>query len=321
MNFFTKLKKRLQWARTPDQEKQQLLEKAVTLLHFDPDALELFRMAQADGVEIKFSSGLTGSRTAARHVLNFNKKKQYIEICPYTGSGRLKTPVMIASDLVHELRHYWQYKQLGVTPQNGNHINRNPRLSFVFNRVAEADAYAFQDKFIKTMNETSDVFSEFLKEIPAPTPLQAHQINYEANKKFQKLRANDAQYLRERFVEMLKKGVLSQSYDPQEARYLHLRHTSSLAEKTDFDAVKHIPELTLADIKKVLKAGVVKNAPGYLGDMSDDQFEDLVLGNAHRGALEAVNLMEKFSRAVAGNDNKTAKELRRQVKEKIHKLK
>ena len=321
MNFFAKLKKRLQWARTPDQEKQRLMESAITLLHFDPDAQELFRMAKEDGVDIKFSSRLTGSRTAARHVLNFGTKKQYIEICPYTASGRLKRPEMIASDLAHELRHYWQYKQLGVTPKNANHIDRNPRLSFVFNRVAEADAYAFQDKVMRTLKETSDAFAVFMKEFPSPTPGQAYLINREANKKLQKLCANNPQFLRERFVDMLKKGVLSESYDPQEARYLHLRHTSSLAKKTDFDAVKHIPELTLADIKKVLKSGVAKNAPGYLEDMSDNQFEALVLGCAHREALEAVNLMEKFKIAVAANDNKTAKSLRRQVEKKIYKLK
>jgi hypothetical protein len=320
MNFFTKLKKRWQWARTPDQEKQQLMEKTITLLHFDPDAQELLGMARADGVEIGFSSRLTGSRTAARHVLNFGTKKQYIEICPYTALGRMKGPEAIASDLAHELRHYWQYKQLGVTPQNASHINRSPRLSFVFNRVAEADAYAFQDKVMRTLKETSDAFAVFMKDFPSPTPGQAYLINREANKKLQKLRANDTQFLRERFVDMLKKETLSASYDPQEAHYLHLRHTSSIAKKTDFDAVKHIPELTLADIKKVLKSGVTTNAPGYINDMSDNQFEALVLGCAHREALEAVNLMEKFKAAVAANDNKTARALRRQVEKRIYKL-
>jgi len=327
MNFFTKTWRRLQWARTPEKKKRQMMEETVDLLKLDPDAYELLRMARADGVEIRFSSELTGSTTSARHILNFGIQKQYIEICPYTASGELKTPGKTAPDLVHELRHYWQYKQLGVTPQNGNHLNRTPRLAFIFNRVAEADAYAFQDKFVDTVNETfkgvdemTKILLEFQEKKGLLTPEDVFLFSQKINMDFQQFRSKDGQLLKTNFMDRLKSKNLSDSYDPREVRHLHLFHTSPAARSSDFAAVKNIPELTLADIKGVLKAGVMKNAPGYLDEMSDDQFENLVLGHAHKKALEAVSLMEKFRGAVADNDNKTAKALRRQVQEKIRKL-
>ena len=327
MNFFARMLKRRQWARLPEEKKRQLLAEAVELLKLDPEAYELLKMAQADGVEIKFSSELTGSKTSAQHVLNSGTQKQYIEICPHMGSGELKTPGKIATDLAHELRHYWQYKQLGVTPQNRKHINRSPRLAFIFNRVIEADAYAFRDRFVDTVNENFRSFAEMAEKLlklqqsgRKPSADEIEMASLEITRKFRQFCAENKNYLKNEFMEYLKSKSLSDSYDPEGARYLHLFHTSWVAEKTDFDAVKHIPELTLADIRKVLKSGVTQNAPGYLDEMSDDQFEELVLSHAHQGALEAVSLMEKFRAAAASNDNQTAKILRRQVKKKIRKL-
>jgi hypothetical protein len=319
MNIFSKMKKRWQWKNLPDDKKQQMMDRAVDLLNFDLDAYELFKMPQADGVKIYFSAGLLGSDTAAQYVQTASGQR--IEICPFSQSGKLNTSTAVASSLAHELRHYWQHKKLGITPQNRFHINRNPRLAFIFNRVVEADAYAFQDKFMKTMTESLNIFSDFAKKIPYPTTEEAQKINQQATKKFLKLRAGEENYMRARFLARLENEELSNGYDPEKARHLHLWHTHSLAETTDFDAVKSVPELNLADIKNMLRTHVGKDAASYLGGMTDDSFEDLVLGHAHPDALEAVTLMEKFNKAVAANDNKTAKELRRRVKEKIYKLK
>lgn len=282
----SKKTKRQQWKKVPQRKKQRLLNAIIARLEKDPQSLKLLKGAMKDKVRIGFAPELIDSNTAAFYRISDNQ----IGLCPYQLSGELETPEHIAPSLAHELRHYWQSKKMKLTPENNIHINRNPRLSLIFNRVIEADAYAFQDRCRKRLD----------------------------GKKMS--RQEEAKILRRRFLAVLRDNQTSRDYDTEKTRDLHAVHTSPAAGKKYFDEVKDMPALTVAEIKKLLRAGLTDKAPLYFTRVSDRRFENLILRHAHPGAKKAVEQMEAFKIAGAGNDNKKAQRLRRAVQKEIRHL-
>lgn len=314
MDFLTKQKKRLQWALKSKKEKQALLDSVFELIGYSGEAQKLLDLARADGVEICFDTSLTGSRVGGF----FSPSASKIKMCPFTPEGEISTAIIMAPHLVHELRHYWQYKNLGLTPENFYHPERNLRTAFLLSRVFEADAFAFQHAFIGNINEIYSKIKEADKKIleaqeKGLSPDERDVLDKEL-KKLRPSRQTDATYLAEEFIKIVKDKRISDAYDPKKAIYLYEAQISG------FDEVKNVPELTISDIKKVLKAGTAENAPGYLDNLTDREFERLILGHAHREAFHAVRLMEKFKLAAADNDNEKAKILHTQVRKKIQEL-
>ncbi len=280
------LLKRLQWARTPQKEKQQLMDTLMKVLEELPETRALLAQAREDGVDIRFTAALTGTATSAAYY----PRELEVEVDPFA------EPMELVLSLAHELRHHWQYKKLGMPPQTDDYLYKTPRLAFIFGRVVEADAFAFEKKI-----ENALILMSLDRAIAAagksPPPGDTKE--------------NIRRSCKERFIETLQDISFSDHYDLSDVRVIY----NVAADRVDSDS-----ELTIADVRSLLKAGVTKNAPGYLDELSDRQFEALVLRHANPQAYQAVKLMEKFNAAVAANDNQAAKTLQRQLKQKIRHL-
>lgn len=319
MSFYertvTRNYRRLRWALTSRAKKKQLEKAAIEYIRQDAEASAMLDLARKDGVTIEFDPGLTGTTALARYSVDFGSGTMKIAVNPYLTSGAQITPEKLAPALVHELRHHWQYKKIGVTPKTGNRLDGAPRLSFIFNRVAEADAYAFEDRFVHLINAQNEITTRALddvialgepaqpeKTIDALTEIMNRQIDETV-----RLHKNVAAQQRADFIRYLSDKNLSDSYDPTQVLHLHNYHTASITV-----SVRDVKPVTLADLKKV--------SASYLGPISDAKFEEMTLGHAHPLAAKTVDLMEQFRAAVANDNKKEASQLRRQATQNIKKL-
>lgn len=305
MNFLQKCKERLQWTLTSREKKEAFLEEAFSILRKDPNTAALLKMARADNIKIQFAPKLIGTNTEA----SFSPLDQMIRISPGFDVGD------IAVSLAHELRHYWQCKKLGLTAENYFDIYRTPKLAFIFNRVAEADAYAFQGNFTHKMN----------KKLNGPFRKAAHKekaayTREEALQKKRREREKDISLLRKIFFATLASDGISSVYDPVETRRVYGWYIVTSPKKRKANAVNDLPNFTMANLRKLLKAGVTDNAPDYMGDLTDAQFEKVVLMCADKASKHAVLLVDKLNKAEAVNDKKAARALRPKVKQKAHEL-
>lgn len=265
-------------------EKPALMLAALEVLSCDPQAQKLLELAQADHVEIHFDA-----RLKDRGAYGFDYcGRPEIKICPHDGDGKARSALEIAQTLVHELRHHWQYKELGITSKNLTYINKTPRMAFFLNRVVEADAMAFQRRF-RGIAEGE-------------------------------VQAKETDSLSKWFTEAIENNAMALDYDLKNAVHIDAvinRYTYYKTKKTPFDKNKSAPELTISSLRGLLRAGTEEDAPPYLDTLSDRQFETLVLGNALRPAFHAVRLMEKFRDALGRKDKKEMEFLRPLVRQKI----
>jgi len=260
------------------------MEAAVNMLACDPEAQKLLELAQADGVTMQFRKNLKALGVYGFSFAGYPE----ILVRPQDNAGKFRTALEVAETLVHELRHHWQYKELGITSRNWIYINKDPRMAFFLNRVIEADAMAFQRRF---------------------RGMAAGEAS-----------AETAENLANWFTEAIENKRMAMDYDlPNSIQIDEVinRYTYYKTKKTPFDKNKSAPELTVSVLKKLLRAGTEKESPAYLEGLTDRQFEKLVLGNAIRSAFHAVRLMQNFRDAVVRKDKKTAERLRPLIREKI----
>ncbi len=277
------LLKQLQWALTSQKEKQRLMDAITGVLETVPETRALLKMAQEDHIKIYFEPRLAGT-----NIEGFLDEHS-IAVNPFGSlSGRSVT-------LAHELRHYWQYKKLGITKQD---LANSPRLSFIFNRIIEADAFAFEAMWAGQRAALTG-------------GKKPHVIMTKMGKDSTISRTEIPLSYKEIFSLYMRARNIADGYDPREAAGLF--HFGIQAK-----APQPATGVTIHDIRKVLKEGVIDGAPGYLDNLSDRQFEALVLRHANPQAYQAVKLMEKFNAAVAANDNQSAKTLRLQIQKKIN---
>lgn len=144
------------------------------LIAADKDAQTLLDQAKKDGVKIFFSKGILGTETLAC----YETSPSYLEIklSSIGEDGKIFTPISIAKSFAHELRHYWQYKKLSLTGNMYALKKRSPRMSFIFNRIAEADARAFEENFfcnvISNVAAPEDIDAERTRKISQTIPDQ-----------------------------------------------------------------------------------------------------------------------------------------------------
>jgi hypothetical protein len=289
--------RRLKWSLTSEKKKQKLLDDACRLLQLWPETAQLLDLAKAQGVGIRFDDSLEPTDTDGFLYRNRTTGECYIALKPSS------EPCDIALPLIHELRHLWQEKELGLTPGTSGLGEPDARLALILTRVKEADAFAFTDLMISRINHAQedlrDQQSLGRKLIAASSSgaLSAQQqeelddfiaarISSRIGDEKMKMAAN--------FLKQL--GTLD-SYDVIAANDYFRRYVSanglSLKHLTEKDG--HV--IDLQNIRKLLKTGVMDIMPPYLDLPDDKAFVETVLSGVRPAVLEAVSAMEAFEKA------------------------
>ncbi len=309
MSLFNKTVSRLRWAFTSAARKHALEQEAYTLIAFDPRVGELLAQARKDGVKIMFEPRLGGSKTGG----DYSVSDKTIRINPYP-HGEMVTSSAMAETLAHELRHHWQHKESNINCDSGGHSLTNvPRLSFIYNRVAEADAYAFQKTFTHIIVSFNKIIEDAMSGMSEegkkdPVALMAALSSSVTIAATMSLYGDLPFRMRNLFLSELATEKLSGSYDPEHARHLAELHATMPG--TTF--VSDVEAATLADIKKI--------PAEYLGPMSDAKFKELVLEHANPLARQTVDLIERFRIAAIANDNVKSEHIRQHVLQNVRKL-
>ena len=277
MNFFKKKFLKLRWKLAFSSTKKKKMEEIFALVRQEKMAGELLDRALKDGIDIRFMPELVGGLTRGILRTDIKTGEQGIFLCPAGNS-----PADIAGILAHELRHHWQYKKVPFSePQ---HQFATPSLSFIFNRVREADAYVFQARFNNLL-----------------------QTGQQGG-------GNEKRLWEDAFVNFL---PAIKEYDSEHVSVLHAWHTADTASKTDFGTVTPDGGLTMKKIRAILKAGIDDDAPSYFDGLSDQKFEALMLRHSAPEARKVVRLIEAFRNAAAANDNEVSESLRKAVNTRL----
>lgn len=291
--------RRLRWQLTPERKKQKLLEDACALLRFWPETAGLLDLAKQQGVGIRFDETLSDTETDGYFHRNRTTGECFIALKAST------EPRDIAIPLIHELRHLWQDKELGLTPATSGLGEPDARTALILTRVKEADAFAFTNLMISRINHAQQDFIEaqkleqkLLQEsgLTALSPLQQEQIDdFLAQKISSRIDAEKnkiaAAFLRE--LDTL------DSYDRIALSEYHRRYIADayppLAHLTEKDG--HV--ITLSDIRRLLKAGTMEMMPLYVDDSGDSAFAKTVLSGVRPAVIETVDLVDAFEKAAA----------------------
>lgn len=269
---------------------EQALEKAKNILHRQRDAALVLAMAQADGVRIYFDPALAGTRMAG--VFSFERKsgRQSIRLRPCT------VPEKLARTLIHELRHYWQKKQAGITGKNFRGKDASLETRILVTRMMEADAFAFT----RVMRRYLD------KAKPLPSALLPK------NKLAEKLRARFAR----------KCGDLG-GYDARAVRYYHARYTHPDKKPTR-------RKITPADaacfgigrLRGVLRAGFDGAGADYMTGVSDRALRVMLLRPVSPAVRKIIRLSADFESAAAarGRTESSVLALQAQLHDRVQKL-
>ncbi len=223
MGFWREMKDTLVWMLKPAAQKQRLLERAAEVLRLDPETYALYESAKRNGVAIHFDSTMIGGWAGATFGFAQGNGECSIRLRPRENVHE------IAEILAHELRHYWQYKTLGQSPAQWSAQRlHGGELSLVFNRVIEADAYAFQmrfarivdghDRLSKDMARLLDRQREQNREL-APEHIMA--VNKIGAEEWKVIKADAGSEMARVFQKYLLSEKLVADYDIPLALYIH----------------------------------------------------------------------------------------------------
>ncbi|TAL30972.1 MAG: hypothetical protein EPN97_11590 [Alphaproteobacteria bacterium] len=310
--------RRLKWSLMSEKKKQKLLDEACNLMRLWPETSELLDLARAQGVGIRFDDSLEPTDTDGIYHRNRTTGECYIGLKP-----RLD-PRDIAIPLIHELRHLWQEKQLGLTPETAGLCEKDARMALIVTRVKEADAFAFTDLMIGRMNnalqdarDARALEKKLLAQagLKQPTPALEEQVeDFLADRIVARI-AGEKKKMEENFLKHLK---TLDSYDAIAAsgyfsRYIYPA-VSNLKHLTEKDG----PVVGVPEVRRLLKTGVMESMPPYLDGPGNGEFADMVLAGVKPGVLEAVSLIDAFEKAAArGLPAKEAQEKRAELREKV----
>ena len=220
--------------------------------------------------------------------------QQYIALNPDAD------PVGLAFTLIHELRHVWQNKVLGLTPQTLALAEPDIETQMLFVRVREADAHAFTNLMIRRMQADQQDKAEVQQLIAQHTQRTGAPPDEFQLKLFQ-------QYLTEKFIGRFESDAQQMvldfawtlenldRYDRQTLLQYHARYTSPNYEQQPRPAAED--SLNLKGIRSMLKLGVGDRAPSYLHNVSDDNLKTAVMHDVQQPLKDAYNLMDKFEKA------------------------
>lgn len=282
---------RLRGKPSPEQMQQEQIKQLVGLVGQYPETNLLLQLANKDNIGIAFDPSLAERRVGgALHTTE--KGQQYIALAPSDDMG------FLAYNLIHELRHVWQNKVLGLTPQTMNKTDTDPETALILTRVREADAHAFAKLVFRRMqaaqSDEADVQKLFAKLSEstgkAPDDFQAQMITQFMGERFRSRLAQDENEMTLDFVWALQN---TDSYNRRALLEYHERYTSP---RTPSEA-RPESQFGLGDIRRLLVAGIDGNVmPLYLHQLSNDQFKSLVMQDVAPALKETVNLMQSFEK-------------------------
>src|SRR5687768_4583751 len=120
---------RLKWSLQSEKKKQRLLDEACDLLRLWPETSLLLDLAKAEGIAIRFDDSLEFTDTDGILYRNRTTGACHIALKPCLD------PHDIAIPLIHELRHLWQEKELGLTPETSGLGEPDARMALIMTRV------------------------------------------------------------------------------------------------------------------------------------------------------------------------------------------
>ena len=284
------------WTLTSAARRQQLMNETQHILSIWPETKALLALAAAEKVPIAFADNLIGTDTDGVNVVNRTTGERRIDIKPY------KKPEDCAIALIHELRHLWQDKQLGLTPSTRGLGEKDATTAVLLNRVKEADAFAFTDLMIGRINHFQEDFkkSENLRAallfLNRKKPLSEEQENEVsdviANAMLKRLPAERAA-AKAKFTEAL---TWLDSYDREAVSAYHRRYIETpIGHMTE----KHGHVVTLADIHQLCIAGYGPTQISYMDDVDDESFAVMVMKDVALPLAEVTRLMDGFEKAAA----------------------
>ncbi|MEZ0223661.1 MAG: DUF6782 family putative metallopeptidase [Alphaproteobacteria bacterium] len=288
---------RLTWSLMSEKKKQKLLDDACRLLQLWPETSLLLDLAQAQGVGIRFDDSLESTDTDGFLYRNRTTNECYIALKP------CREPRDIAIPLIHELRHLWQEKELGLTPATSGLAEPDARMALIFTRVKEADAFAFTDLMIARINHAQEDLKEqqslqqkMLAEAPSGTlpPQQQEELDDFIAARISARIADEKTKMTENFLKQL--GTLD-SYDAIAANDYFRRYVSATGSSLKHLTAKDGQIIGLKEIRALLKTGTVDIMPPYFDAPDDKAFSDAVLSGVKPAVLEAVSAMEAFEKA------------------------
>lgn len=283
MAFLKKWWERLKWACRPQAAKDAMLQEAIDLLRYDPETLFLYQDALKNDVRIRFSTALIGTATGADFGPEQPHRRHFeIRLNPDASAGKT------ASSLAHELRHYHQARLIGLSPGDFFNNCKPPLHALMFNRVIEADAFAWQLRHGHIVNGTLDCVIDAAAGIRDGKAITA--INAAAARDIARLRREADDLMRETFLNMLEDPGMKTVYDVRcvSDSYVRIIREGASVQPSDTG---------MGGLRRILKTGVGAESPEYMTHLTDRQLETLVLRHAAPLARKTARLLEAFGKA------------------------
>lgn len=291
--------RRLKWSLMSEKKKQKLLDEACNLMRLWPETSELLDLSRALGVGIRFDDSLEPTDTDGIYHRNRTTGECYIGLKP-----RLD-PRDIAIPLIHELRHLWQEKQLGLTPETAGLCEKDALTALIVTRVKEADAFAFTDLMIGRMNnalqdardaqalEKKLLAQAGLKQL---TPAMEEQVeDFLADRIVARI-AGEKKKMEEDFLKHLK---TLDSYDAIAASGYFSRYIYPALAGAKHLTEKDGPVVGVGALRRILKTGTMESMPAYCDAPGDEDFAGMVLSGVKPAVLDAISAMEAFEKAAS----------------------
>ncbi len=284
---------RLKWKIAPKRMQRTRFDAAVALIKNYPETQFLLQLAQEEGIKIGFDPKMRNSEAAGMLQTDRTTGEKVIALSPDAG------PQDVALTLIHELRHAWQDKVLGLTPQTRSKSEPDVETTILLNRVREADAYAFTNLIVRRMQAAAEDEVEargLVEKLQKTSGKQPDQFQLEMI----------SEYVTEKFISRIdndhKEMVLDfawalRNFDTYDRRALvdyHARYTSPHYE------TQARPEMAqpfgLGDIRKMMIMGVAGNMPPYLDKVPDALFRQAILQDISPPLQNAMGLISKFEK-------------------------
>lgn len=283
------------WNALPEAEKQARMTQMKSVIQNAPLTYGLWEMAEDLNMPIRFEAALIGSTIGAQVRTDENA----IHINPFPLG-----PIDEIVGMVHELRHVWQLRQLGLTHEKYEDAARSSALGHVLLvRTMEADAYAFGDLFIRHLFDLQ-------KEMAAETGGDKSR-RLSVSEKFNVVaRLEDRK--RVEYPAMLQAGFIARletlgTYDVWTMRENFRKYSRA---ETPAPAAAGV---TLGALKGMLKSGLEHDDANYMQEVSDLRFGATVMRGMQPGLRRALRLMTAFDCAVSGDPAADMSQARKKI--------
>lgn len=297
--------KRLRWALTPKRKKQALMDAVQHLLSYSPNTSLLLEKAKTENLPIRFSGKLIGGNSRGQLVTDPVNNSQYIQLSPEFDAG------VLGPILIHELRHWWQHKKLGIKPLQVNDVLLHKQDGLLLERLKELDAYNFQVKETRAINRNLQGFSRLADSLKDNPDMQAalDKSNKEQTKKALQDYKRDFVFLRRNFGRLAKKEMIK-VYDRDFAVRCYYLDTIGFTDKLR-DSKRKKQTVSISHMRQITTQDVIVATRSYTQSLSDRQLRLIAMRHADVRSRKAVRLMDNFNKLV-----KTGKASKSELKQR-----